>query len=69
MRSTSQVLNLFKNANYRKKTSKHVERNIYKCNEVFNFAQRKKKNKQTKSNTADQVVDMQDVIFMLMKRN
>ena len=27
-----------KNANYTKKISKHVERNTYKCAEVFNFA-------------------------------
>ena len=38
-----QVLKLLKNADYRKKTSKHVDRNIYKCIEVFNFALRKKK--------------------------
>ena len=34
---------LLKNANYRKKILKHVERNIYKCTEVFNFEQREKK--------------------------
>ena len=30
-------LKLLKNANYRKKISKHIERNIYKCTEVFSF--------------------------------
>ena len=29
---------LFKKVNYRKKIPKHVERNIYKCTEVYNFA-------------------------------
>ena len=47
-----------RNANYGNKISKYVERNIYKCTKVFNFAWKKKKNKQTKYNTADQVVDM-----------
>ena len=36
MRNTS--LKLLKKSNYRKKNSKHDERNIYKCTEVFNFA-------------------------------
>ena len=38
MQNTSQVLKLLKNTNYRKKTSKHVKRKLYKCIEVFNFA-------------------------------
>ena len=32
------LLKLLKNTNYRKKISKHVERNIYECTGVFNFA-------------------------------
>ena len=39
----TKFLMLLKNANYRKKILKHVERNIYKCTEVFNFEQREKK--------------------------
>ena len=39
----TKFLKLLKNTDYRKKNSKHVERNIYKCTEVSNFAQRKKK--------------------------
>ena len=34
----TKFLKLLKNASYRMKISKHVERNIYKCIEVFNFA-------------------------------
>ena len=37
------------------------------CIKVFSFAQRKKKINQV--NTADQVVDMQAVNFVLMKHN
>ena len=33
------------------------------------FCIKKEKNKQTKYNTADQVLDMQAVIFVLMKHN
>ena len=38
MKNITKFLKLLKNANYRKKISKHVERNIYKCTKVFNFA-------------------------------
>ena len=34
----TKFLKILKNADYRKKISKHVERNIYKCIEVFSFA-------------------------------
>ena len=34
----TKFLKLLKNANYRKKISKHVDRNIFKCTEVFNIA-------------------------------
>ena len=67
MKHITKFLKLLKNANYRKKVSKYVERNIYKCTELFNFPKRKKKNKQTKYDTADQVVNMQAVNFVLMK--
>ena len=36
-------LKLLKNTNYRKKISKHVERNIYKSNEVLNLHKKEKK--------------------------
>ena len=38
MKHITKFLKLLKNTNYRKKISKHVERNIYKCTEIFNFA-------------------------------
>ena len=63
----TKFLKLLKNANYRKKISKHFERNICECTiEVFNFTYRKKK---YIYNTADEVVDMQAVNFVLMKHN
>ena len=34
----TKFLKLLKNTNYKKKILKHVERNIYKCTKVFNFA-------------------------------
>ena len=37
MKHITKFLKLLKNANYRKKVSKYVERNIYKCTELFNF--------------------------------
>ena len=36
-------LKLLKNTNYRKKISKHVERNIYKSTEVLNLHKKEKK--------------------------
>ena len=62
-KSINKFLKLLKNTNYRKKISKHVQRSIYRCAKVFNFAKRKKK-KQIKYNTADQVVDMQAVLCL-----
>ena len=69
MKHITKFFKLFKNANYRKKISKHVERNIYKCTKLFNFVQRMKKNKQIKYNTADQLVDIQAVNFVPVKHN
>ena len=46
----TKFLKLLKNANYRKKISKHVERNIYKCTKVYSILNKKRK-KQTKCNT------------------
>ena len=37
-KNVTKFLKLLRKANYRKKISKHVERNICKCTEVFNFA-------------------------------
>ena len=37
--------------------------------QIIQFCIKKDKNKHTKSNTADQVVDMQDINFVLMKQN
>ena len=37
--------------------------------QIIQFCIKKDKNKQTKFNTADQVVDMQDINFVLMKQN
>ena len=67
MKHITKFLKLLKNPNYRKKISKHIERNISKCTKVFNFAW--KKTKQNKYNTTDQVVDMQAVNFALMKHS
>ena len=38
MKHITKFLKLLKNASYRMKISKHVETDIYKCIEVFNFA-------------------------------
>ena len=38
MKHITKFSKLLKNTNYRNKISEHVERNIYKCTEVFNFA-------------------------------
>ena len=67
-KNITKFLKLLKNASYRNKISKHVERNIYKWTEVLSFV-KEEKNKQTIYSTADQVVDMQAVNFVLMKHN
>ena len=70
MKHITKFLKLLKNPNYRKKISKHVERNICKSTKVYiQFCIKKEKNKQTKYKTDDQVADMQAVNFVLMKHN
>ena len=43
MKHITKFLKLLKNTNYRKKISKHVERNIYKSTEVLNLHKKEKK--------------------------
>ena len=64
MKHITKFLKLLKNANYRKKISKHVERNIYRCNYIP-LCIKKEKNKETKYNTVDQVVKCKLLISCL----
>ena len=68
MKNITKFLRLFKNTNYRKKISKHVEE-IFTSLPKYSILHKKEKNKQTKYNTADQVVDMQAVNFLLVKHD
>ena len=48
-----------------------LKKNIYKCTNFtcIQFFMKKEKNKQTKYNTANQVVEIQVVNFVIMKNN
>ena len=68
MKHITKFLRLLKNANYRKKISKCCKKSLQMYWSIQFFI-KKEKNKQTKYNTADLVVDMQAVNFVLMKHS